>query len=106
MFFVARDGTPSDAEDVEELVVEALGLALFVRLVSPFPRESGGGAFGFRSRRASSPRQLGVRYTIRREHREYAAEERERLCEHRVTETPRQASLEAGEFSAQPSAVR
>jgi len=42
VFLVAGDGAPPNAEDVEELVVEALGLALLVGGVSSLAREVGG----------------------------------------------------------------
>ena len=42
VFFVARDGAPPDAEDLEEVVVETLRLALLVGGVGPLAREPGG----------------------------------------------------------------
>ena len=103
--FVAGDGALPDAEDVEELVVEALGFALLVRGVGPFARERGG----------SSPdlvpgephRRVGSWYWLlhQAQHREYVARDGERLCEHRAGEPPREASLEAGEFSPEPPPV-
>ena len=42
MFLVACDGSPSNAEHLEEVVVEALCLALLVSRVLPVMREGGG----------------------------------------------------------------
>ena len=42
----------------------------------------------------------GVRLLQQAQHREHAAEDRERLCKHRTGEAPRQASLKAGKLRA------
>ena len=42
MLLVARDGSPPHAEHLEEIVVEALRLALLVRRVVPLLSEGGG----------------------------------------------------------------
>ena len=42
VFFVPRNGAPPDAEDLEEVVVEALGLALLVRGVGPLAGKGSG----------------------------------------------------------------
>ena len=41
VLLVARHGVPPDAEDPEELVVEALGLALLIRRIDPLASERG-----------------------------------------------------------------
>ena len=46
MLLVACDGSAADIEDLEEIVVEALSLALFVGRVPPFICE-GRGAYAY-----------------------------------------------------------
>ena len=93
-FLVPRHGARRRlAEDLEELVVEALGLALLVRGVGPFTGEVRRLAFGSRSTKASSAAVSRYGSIQEAQDRDHAAEDRKCLRQHRTGETPRQPGL-------------